>query len=155
MPEWLMDLNKLGAYSSIAGLLLSIAGLAISIFLLVEARKIRNDFLLRARLPELNKELVKAASSFSANLKTWKVDKNPALESLSKIKALLENIQTKLNDHQKKKVEDFIDQIAPREFLIIKRRMSHLSEDAAWSLYSELSGLITSLQQYVKDSKWG
>ena len=58
MPEWLTDLNKIGSISSILGLI-------VTIFIFVEARKIRNSFLRRARLPEINKELAKATSNVS------------------------------------------------------------------------------------------
>lgn len=55
MPEWLQNINTFGSAASIIGLI-------VTIFLFVEARSIRKSFLRRARLPELNKDLAKAAS---------------------------------------------------------------------------------------------
>lgn len=147
MPEWLTDLNKIGSISSILGLV-------ITVFLFVEARKIRNSFLRRARLPEINKELNKVTSNVSNHLKNWDADKKPALEAFSNVKALLENIKPKLPAEEKRKVGDYLNQLQPKKYLIIKTSISELNEDAAWELYTELSGLVTSLQQLAKDSKW-
>jgi len=147
MPEWLTDLNKIGSISSILGLI-------VTVFLFMEARKIRNSFLRRARLPEVNKELAKVTSNVSIQLKNWEVDKTPALEAFSNVKALLENIRLKLPSEEKRKVGDYLNRLQPKKYLSVKRSISELSEDAAWELYTELSGLVTSLQQLVKDSKW-
>lgn len=147
MPEWLTDLNKIGSISSILGLV-------VTVFLFIEARKIRNSFLRRARLPEINKELAKLTSNVSDQLKKWGGDKTPALEAFSNVKALLENIKPKLPPEEKKKVGDYINRLQPKKYLVIKTSLSELSEDSAWELYTELSGLVTSLQQLAKDSKW-
>lgn len=147
MPEWLTDLNKIGSISSILGLI-------VTVFLFIEARKIRNSFLRRARLPEINKELAKLTSNVSDQLKKWGGDKTPALEAFSNVKALLENIKPKLPPEEKRKVGDYINRLQPKKYLVIKTSLSELSEDSAWELYTELSGLVTSLQQLAKDSKW-
>src|SRR5690554_2470287 len=101
MPEWLTDLNRLGSLSSILGLI-------VTLFLLYEARKIRNSFLRRARLPEVNRELSKSTSQLSENLKGWSSDKKPSLETLSTIKALLENVRGKLPSEEKRKVDEYL-----------------------------------------------
>lgn len=147
MPDWLTDLNKIGSISSMIGLI-------VTIFLFMEARKIRNSFLRRARLPEINRELAKVTSKVSDQLKNWDADKTPALEAFSNVKALLENIKPKLPSEERNKVADYLNRLQPKKYLIIKTSISELGEDAAWELYTELSGLVTSLQQLVKDSKW-
>lgn len=147
MPEWLTDLNKIGSISSVLGFI-------VTVFLFIEARKIRNSFLRRARLPEINKELSKATSKVSNHLKNWDADKTPALEALSNVKALLENIKPKLPAEEKRKVGAYLDRLQPKKYLVIKTSVSELNEEAAWELYTELSGLVTSLQQLAKDSKW-
>lgn len=147
MPEWLTDLNKIGSISSILGLV-------VTAFLFIEARKIKNSFLRRARLPEINKELNKVTSNVSNHLKNWDADKTPALEAFSNVKALLENIKPKLPAEEKRKVGAYLERLQPKKYLIIKTSISELNEEAAWELYTELSGLVTSLQQLAKDSKW-
>jgi len=147
MPDWLTDLNKIGALSSIIGLV-------VTGFLFVEARKIKDSFLRRARLPQVTRELVAATSSLSTHLKEWSNDVSPALETFSKIVALLENIKTKLPSEEKKKVDEYLSRLHPKKFIIINRSLADLSEDEAWDRYTRLSGLITTLQQLTKDSKW-
>jgi hypothetical protein len=147
MPEWLTDLNKIGSISSIIGLI-------VTIFLFVEARKIRDSFLRKARLPEINKELLKVFSKVSGQLNNWGTDRNPALEAFSNVKALLENIKPKLPSKERKKVGDYLNQLQPKKYLFIRSSISELDKDAAWELYTELSGLMTTLQQLAKDSKW-
>lgn len=147
MPDWLTDLNKIGSISSVLGLV-------VTVFLFIEARKIRNSFIRRARLPEINKELAKATSKVSEQLKNWGADKTPALEAFSNVKALLENIKPKLPTEEKKKVGEYLNRLQPKKYLVVKTSISELGEEAAWELYTELSGLVTSLQQLAKDSKW-
>jgi|AntDeeMinimDraft_4_1070355.scaffolds.fasta_scaffold05561_4 hypothetical protein len=147
MPEWLTDLNKIGSVSSILGLV-------VTLFLLYEARKIRNSFLRRARLPEVNRDLLKSTSQLSDNLKNWSADKNPSLETFSTIKALLENIREKLPSDEKRKVDEYLSNLHSKKWWFINGPLSELTEDEAWSRYTDLSGLVTSLQQLAKDSKW-
>lgn len=147
MPDWLKDINSVGSISSIAGLV-------VTIFLLIEARAIRQSFLRRARLPEVNKELIKTTSQISNQLKAWNADKSPALESLSRVKALLENVQTKLPAKERKKVQEFLAKLQPKKYFILKSSVSDLTEDSAWAIYTDLSGIITCLDQFAKDSKW-
>lgn len=147
MPDWQTHINELGSISSILGLI-------VTVFLFFEARKIRNSFLRRARLPELNKDLIKVTSEVAETLKKWNADKTPALETFSKVKALLENIRLKVPSEEKRKVDNYLNRLQPKKFFIMKSSISELNEDSAWELYTELSGLVTSLQQLAKDSKW-
>ena len=124
MPEWLTDLNKIGSISSILGLI-------VTIFIFVEARKIRNSFLRRARLPEINKELAKATSNVSDQLKNWGEDKTPALEAFSNVKALLENIKPKLPSEEKNKVKDYLSRLQPKKYLFVNTSLAELGEDSA------------------------
>ncbi len=147
MPDWLTDLNKLGS-------ICSIVGLVVTIFLFFEARKIKNSFLRRARLPEVNRDLLKLTSQLSENLKSWNEDKKNALETFSKIKALLDNIKQKLPANEKTKVNEYLSNLRPKKLWLINSPLSDLSEDEAWGRYTKLSGLVTTLQQLAKDSKW-
>ncbi len=147
MPDWLTDINKIGSISSIIGLV-------VTVFLFIEARSIKNSFLRRARLPEVNRELLKFTSQLSERLKDWENSKTDAIETFSQIKALLENIKPKLPSEEKKKVDEYLQQLHPKKYLIINGSLSDLNEDDAWDRYTELSGLVTTLQQLAKDSKW-
>ena len=147
MPEWLQNINTFGSAASIIGLI-------VTIFLFVEARSIRKSFLRRARLPELNKDLAKAASEISVHIKTWEGDNEPALEKFLHAKALLENIKKKLPDDERKMVERYLNRLQPKGLLFKKREISDLNREEAFQLYSELNGLVTSLRELAKDNTW-
>lgn len=147
MPEWLSDINNLGSAASIIGLI-------VTIFIFIEARSIRKSFLRKARLPELNKDLAKAASEISVHIKTWESNKEPALEKFSHAKALLENIRKKLPENERRIVERYLTRFRPKRFLFKKREISDLNRDEAFQLYSELNGLVTSLRELAKDNAW-
>lgn len=147
MPEWLSDMNAFGSVASIIGLI-------VTIFLFIEARSIRKSFLRRARLPELNKDLAKAASEISVHIKTWENEKEPALEKFLHAKALLENIRKKLPDDERKMVEKYLSRLRPERLLFKRKEISNLNRDEAFQLYSELNGLVTSLRELAKDNKW-
>ncbi len=147
MPDWLTDINKIGSISSIVGLI-------VTVFLFAEARRIKNSFLRRARLPEVNRELIKLSSNLSDRLKDWENSKTLAIETFSQIKALLENIKPKLPSEEKKKVAEYLQQLHPKKYFIYDSSLSDLTEDDGWDRYTELSGLVTTLQQLAKDSRW-
>jgi hypothetical protein len=147
MPEWLPNINTIGSAASIIGLI-------VTTFLFIEARGIRNSFLRRARLPELNKDLAKATSDISIHIKTWESNKEPTLEKFSHAKALLENIKKKLPEDERRMVEKYLNQLQPKRFLLKKKEISDLNRDEAFQLYSELLGLVTCLRELAKDNAW-
>ena len=147
MLEWLKNIGNLGSLASILGLLLTI-------FILLEARKIRKSFILRARLPQLIRDLTTSTSQLSEHLKILEEDKQPALKSLAEVKALLDNISSKLPAEEKKKVESYLLRLRPRSFYFFRSTVTDLDEDSAWVLYTELSGLVMALKQLEKDSRW-
>ncbi len=143
-PSWMSDL----------AIISSIIGLGLSVFLFIEARKIKNSFLRRARLPEVLKELSQSNNKISKNLKNWDTESREGIEQFSIVRELLENLLLKLPDIEKKKVSAFIRTLETRKFWIIKKPIMQVTNDQAWELYTGLSGLITSLKQLQKDSKW-
>ncbi len=132
----------------------SILGLLISIFILFKAREIHKSFLRRARLPAITRELAKTTSEISTKLKSWSKSKQPALDKLAKAKGLLENLKPKLPNDEEKQINNFLKNLHPTKFLFIKASLNKLTEDTAWSLYTDLGTIVTRLEELVKDSKW-
>jgi CHAD domain-containing protein len=143
-PPWFADLGTLS----------SIVGLGITILLLWEARKIRDSFIRRARLPEIIKDLVVANKVIAKNLKEWDKEGNEGLRQFKIARELLENIKPKLPDIEKKKVNNYVQKLEKRSYIFFTTTITIATTDKAWDLYSELSALITALQQLQKDSKW-
>ena len=146
-PETKLYIDILGSASSAVGLLLTL-------FLVYQAAKLRQSFVRRARLPEINKDLKKMASELSKNLGDWDTDKNPVFESLSNIRALLENVSPRLPSEERRKVESYLLQLRPRKYMFLRSPISERNLESSWALYTELSGLLTTLHQLEKDQKW-
>jgi len=144
IPQWMTDISAVS----------SIVGLIVTVFLFFEARTIRKSFLRRARLPAITKDLLKATSDISSNLKSWPNGKQPALEVFAQVKGLLENIKPKLPNEEQKHINGFLKKLQPRKYMILKSSLSELTEDKAWDLYTDLNTVVTRLQQLDQDSKW-
>lgn len=144
LPVWAVDLGTIS----------SIIGLPISIWVLIEARKIKNSFLRKARLPETISDLEKIITQISKLLKRWEIESREIIHQFMMAKRILENLKTKLPEREKKLVSEFTKTLETRKLLIFRSRIVTAEEDKAWALYSELSCLIMSLQQLQKDSKW-
>ena len=143
LPAWVADIGTLS----------SIIGVVITAVLLYHARKIRDSFLRRARLPAITVELKRTTSSLSENLKTWSNDRQPALAQFAQVRGLLENLRYKLPSAEKQRVNAFLRALQPRRRLG-RERLSSITEDRAWDLYADLSGIVVQLEQLAKDSKW-
>lgn len=143
-PQWFVDIATLT----------TVIGFFLTLWLLYEARHIRNSFLRRARLPQVTKELKAVSKALSSHLKSWSTQKEDARNQLSISRALLENLIPKLPNEEQKKCKTFVKQLKPRKWLIIKDSLSSVDEDQAWELYTELSAITTMLIQLEKDSKW-
>ncbi len=144
LPQWIQNLS----------ILFSIFGFVVTCFLLIEARDIKNSFLRKARIPEIVTELTDVSGKLARNLKKWDAESSLALERLEITKGLLESIEKKLPGHEKKKVSNLISKLNVKKWIFFKVPISVLEKDQAWDLYTELSGVITSLKQLEKDSKW-
>jgi len=144
MPIWITNISIVS----------SIFGLVFTVYVLLEVNKIRNSYLRRARLPETIKDIKKAHKNLSKSLKNWQEKQRVGIEQLSITKSLLVNLLPKLSDTEKNEVSKFINTLQKREYFFIKSTISEATEDEAWEIYSNLSGIITTLHQLHKDSKW-
>lgn len=139
---------------SFAGSIASIFGLFVTCFLLWEARKIRTSFLRRARLPEIIKDLSVANSKISKHLKSWDEESREGTHQLLIAKELIASLKPKLPDVEKKKCSAYIQKLTPKKWFFFYADDLKINEKKAWDLYSNLSGLITTLEQLQKDSRW-
>lgn len=136
-PTWITD----AASAS------SIIGFIVTCFLFVEARKIRHSFMRKARIPEIVDDLDRISSSLISHLKQYDKESRSAHEQIQKATALLESVLPKVQSAQQDKIKRFID--------ITKNAIDNdLNEDSSWTVSTELSGVVTYLQQIAKDSRW-
>jgi VIT1/CCC1 family predicted Fe2+/Mn2+ transporter len=144
LPAWLTDIGTLS----------SIISLIVSGFLLYEARKIRDSFLRRARLPEVIKELSTVNNQISKSLKDWETEEKEGINQFTIAYELLDNLISKLPDNEKQKVLTYMPKLKVKKLLFFSSVITTADSNKAWELYSGLSGIITALKQLQKDSKW-
>lgn len=142
--QWLSDIGSIS----------SIIGIIVTFFLFLEARKIRNSFLRRARLPEVIKDLTETNRKISKHLKEWGDESREGIHQLLIARELIENLKPKLPEIERKKCTAYVQKLQVRRLLFFRSDILVISTDKAWELYSGLSGLITMLEQLQKDSKW-
>lgn len=143
MPDWIN-------YSNV----ISSLGFGLTVLTYFSVKTIRQSFVIRARLPQLNKDLSQAIPKLSTALQSWDARKSDALEVLSIIKAILENIESKVPSKEKRKVQDVLDKLNPTSWYIFSIKLSEVDENSLWEIYTDLNGVVSSLDQLIKDSRW-
>ena len=74
----------------------------------MEARKIRESFLRKVRIPEIVNDLDRIFTDLSADLKSYAENKRSAHEKIMRATALLESIVPKLSNNDTEKINLFI-----------------------------------------------
>ncbi|WP_338774287.1 hypothetical protein [Aeromonas veronii] len=137
LPWWITD----------TAAILSIVGFIVTCFLLWEARKIRNSFMRKARIPEIVKDLDEISKELFSHLKSFSQENRNALQKIQNAKGLLESVLPKMDSGHQKKINEFVSLAGTAD-------ADTLTEDLCWGVYSQLSGLVTYFKQLEKDSKW-
>ncbi len=101
----------------------------------------------KARIPEIVNDLDRISSDLISNLKQYNKESRSAHEKVQKATALLESVLPKIPDAQKEKIQSFIN--GTKEAI-----EKGLNEDSSWNVSTELSGVVTYLQQIAKDTRW-
>ena len=109
---WVNDLASLS----------SIGGLFITILVLIEAKKIRESFLLKARLPDIINDLEKISLNLVESAKDWHNSKAIRLKELARCKSILTDDKIKVS----KNIQLNIDNVMVK---INKRQLSDLTSD--------------------------
>lgn len=141
-PQWIQDLNT--------GL--SLIGFFVTIYVLVEVRRIKSAFLARARLPDLIKELSKAGSALNSHLGQWDSQRNEARGQIKIAATLIKSTLTMVPKPERTELERIQKKLvdAAQQF----SDQGHSNVEAAWDLYSDIQSCITSLNQVTKNMKW-
>lgn len=153
MIEWLFS-----NFDTIAGWC-SVLGLIISIFVLSSVRRIRKTFQLKARTPEITKQL----SEFSKDLNSYIEDvekyKNEIVTISKRLEYTLKSLRGKSSSELVKNIDISISRIKR-----IKKGGTHLSillnnnnwsfKEETWELYSDIQGILQGIKELSKDSHW-
>jgi hypothetical protein len=141
-PQWIQDLNT--------GF--SLIGFFVTIYVLVEVRRIKSAFLARARLPDLIKELSKAGSALNSHLGQWDSRRNEARGQIKIAATLIKSTLSMLPKPERTELERIQKKLVDAGQHFSDQR--HSNVEAAWDLYSDIQSCITSLNQVTKNMKW-
>lgn len=142
IPQWVQDVNT--------GL--SILGFGITLYVLFEVKFIKNNFLARARLPELIKDLAKAGSTLNGQLGEWPAQKNEALCQIKIAASLLKSASAMVPKTESKELARTHKKLTDAAHAY--SRQNDISTDAIWDLYSDIQSGIASLTQVSKNNRW-
>lgn len=141
-PQWAQDLNT--------GL--SFLGFLISAYTLYEVTRIKANFLARARLPDIIKDLTKTGSLLNTALRNWASHRNEARSHIKVSATLLNAAMPMLPGAERKEIKK------------VKRRLDTIaaqfsnpnfpSVEEGWDIYSDIQSCLTSLTQVSKNTKW-
>lgn len=149
------QLTNLSIVSSFLGLFFSIIGVMVSIYLIIEAKKISKLFLGKARLPELIKDLKSIYPEISDMMDSFENNKNEIFTKFLESKSLVENLEKKLTtDLEKRKCKEFRAMFLKGKLLFLKTKKTEMTLAESWEMLRELSALTTTLTEFEKDLKW-
>lgn len=140
---YLMSLPSIGSVASIIGLVLTI-------FIYFGVRKIRRDFLFRARIPALLKKLQKHASKLSRCLQDYSNTKEATDEELSIAEVNLVSLYQKSYGPLKKSLKSLIKDI--RRF---RKDDSRSTKQNLRSIYLNINMVVQEINNLREDEKWG
>ncbi|MDY4326469.1 hypothetical protein SOV88_19610 [Pectobacterium brasiliense] len=148
-----------------ASVIASIVGGIYTIIVYFRVSDIEKKYLVKVRLPDLiaqlqekNKLLPQLLSNFEKDSED-REKKSSVSSSFHEVKVLLEDTIRKLElsrssiKHIKDPITKWLNSVSNKKIKTMLRHRS-LDIDGLWSLYSELSGIITRLEQMNTDLGW-
>ena len=101
-----------GDFFSAAGILSSIAGFILSVFVLLTVRKLKKFYIFTARVPQVNEELGNIASSVSEHLINFDGYTTKTFEILANAEITLKSLGRKVDGPLKKQVNHLVKDIS-------------------------------------------
>jgi hypothetical protein len=130
------------------GTIASIISLGVSIFVLIEVRKIRNAFKLRVRGPVIIKELVGYSSNLSAYLDEFEDSLPQIADEFGKARAKLKYLKKNLSSSPKSSVKRLLKSIEKCEITLENK-------DGIRRVYVEMNQVLEEVKDHQKDIKLG
>ncbi len=131
---------------TIAGSIASIIGLAVSLYVLIELKKIKKHYLVRVRLPEQIRELEQLTNAISKNLMDYEINLNKINLDIKKLEPILTNILSKIPARLRKKTKNMIKSL--------EKSQKNLTKVKVREIYEESLVFICSLKEFNKDLPW-
>jgi hypothetical protein len=125
----------------------SLVGFALTVYVSFGIRKIRKFYVLRARLPELNKRLRTHASNLSNHLNDFRAFRDEALKELTTAEVTLRSLKGKLSGPSRRAVKDSLSRLKQLD-------RSRLIEQQLREVYLQLVGTHEQLKEEERNLKW-
>ncbi len=132
---------------AILGDVFSIASFIVSLFVLLNVRRIKNLYRLRVRGPALVKQLAKSTTSLSNYMNEYREFMPQISEELGRVAAKLKSLEAKLSGHPKasvKRVRGYVDQC----------EVKAENERDVRKTYIEVLKVVEELKDHQKDLDW-
>lgn len=136
---------------------LSLIAFVITLWVLRTTLKLRKEFGMRVRTPELRKALSEELIKLAPTLKLWETSKHPALEVIAAVTAQLKSLALKSTDSEKAAIESLISKYAFRSTVWNWHRarpIQSYSAEEIWATYFELIVIIETAKQSEMDANW-
>jgi hypothetical protein len=124
----------------------SVLGLLVTLYVLKELNKIRRNYLLKARIPELMNSITSYSSKLNDGLGDFETNKKEIEVTLTKCDSVLNILKSKVDGTAKKQSIKIINSI--------NNKKERLTVDKAWALYRDLLWLLECLKETERDIKW-
>lgn len=134
---------------------LSLAGFALTLWVLVVTRGLRREFTLRGRTPEIRKSLASRTRSLLEALNAAPAGKKEIAATLAECRALLENLTPKLPRGERGSVAALVSRLKGKKqgfFTLLP--VTEYSDDELWNIFADLQGIVAGLEQREKDASW-
>ena len=139
--------TQVAEWSSIVGLVVSFAGICITLWVAREISRVRRAYLRRVRIPELLDRFSEIVSELADSLNNFDAQKNGAQKNISQLSEAAKAIVGKLEKSERTAVAGLIDKIA--DFNI-----SEINEADARSVYLRATAAHESLLNLNQDLIW-
>ena len=140
IPSW-VNLEHIGSFASIVGLVLTI-------YVFMGVRKIKQEFLFRARLPSLLKKIQGHASTISSELPKLPESKNVIVEELAIAQVNIQSLENKSSGSMRislKKLRIEIENI---------RKTDDINKEPVRAIYLDMNMVIQEISNIREDDKW-
>lgn len=161
--RWLFDLvtKDFPPWVSNLANVLEIFGFALTLWVLRETFLIRRDFALRGRVPDQKKSLANAAKKLPPLLRVWPSQKSDVLTILAEVRSVLENLGDKLSGREKAAVLALVSDLRKQKVRMFRYLpisnyvpISEYDSTQIWKVFTDLQGVVSSLEQREKDTSW-
>lgn len=131
----------------------SLVGLVISIFVLINVRNIREDFISAIRTPQLADELTKSSSKLSKLIAEFDGSKDMIEEEIAICLAKVKNLRQKLHGANYKTCVTTVDEL----IVMLNKYVGFPGErnkENARKIYTKLITLNEEVKNLIEDQKW-